>query len=77
VANRVVYTNGQSSFLMEGDPDKDEERYFFLRNQSRVGAALPQLLAEGWVVTSVTSLPRQARGEDDWGCALVVLTRTN
>jgi hypothetical protein len=73
---RVIFTNGQNSYLFEGDPEKDDDRFFFIRNGSRQGCALPVLLSEGWTVLSVTGLQRQAKPEDDWGSTVVVVQRS-
>jgi hypothetical protein len=77
MAQRVVCTNGSASYLMDGDPEKDDDRFFFIRDHARIGAALPQLLSEGWVISSVTTLNRHTNPDDDYGCALVVLVRTD
>jgi hypothetical protein len=71
--HRVVYTNGTASYLMEGDPEADNDRFFFMRATGRFGAALPQLLAEGWRVVSVTAVNREV-GEN-YGASIVVLQR--
>ena len=71
--NRVVYTNGTASFLLEGDPEQDHERFFFTRASGKLGCALPQLLSEGWQVVSVTPVNRSV--SENYGSALVVLMR--
>jgi hypothetical protein len=77
---RVVYTNGTASYLMEGDPEQNDERFFFTRVQGRLGCALPQLMSEGWQIVSVTAVSRgvsdSSRGaNDNFGATLVVLQR--
>jgi hypothetical protein len=44
---RVVFTDGCSSFLMIGDPEQNAVRY-------PRGQVLPELLKEGWKIVSVT-----------------------
>jgi hypothetical protein len=43
--DRVVYVDGKSSFLMEGDPDVNDPKY--------AGRALPQLLRDGWSIKMI------------------------
>ncbi len=73
---RVVYTNGTASYLMEGDPEQNHERFFFTRVQGRLGCAMPQLLNEGWQIVSVTAVSRgvndSSRGTNDNFGATVV-----
>jgi hypothetical protein len=71
--NRAVFLNGTNSYLMEGDSEKDDERFFFLRNGSRNGCALPVLLGEGWTLLQMIPLDRSARADDNYGCAVVIL----
>lgn len=59
---RVVYTDGNSSRLMRGDPEEHASRY--------VNTALPVLLQEGWRISSVTPA---SNGSSHEGKTIVVL----
>jgi len=63
---RVVYTDGRESWLMNGDPEQASARY-------SGGSALPVLLTEGWRVASVTPASNAEAGH---GKTLVVLEIT-
>ena len=71
--HRAVFINGTNSYLMEGDSEKEDERFFFFRSGARNGCALPVLLAEGWTVLQLSPLDRSARADDNYGCAIVIL----
>ena len=75
IEHRVIYTNGTASYLMEGDPEQDHERFFFTRSSGRLGCALPQLLSEGWQVVSVTPVNRTTN--ENFGATVVVLMRAS
>jgi hypothetical protein len=49
---RVVCLFGAFSFLMHGDPEEEEARYW-KGAKGGEGQALPVLLAEGWRLVSV------------------------
>ena len=70
---RVVYVNGTSSYLLQGDREETEERYFSTYDAGRCGTVLPQLLLDGWRIVSVTAVSRTA--PEVFGAALVVLER--
>jgi hypothetical protein len=78
IQQRMIFTNGWNTYLIPGDPEQDDDRFFVMRSGSRVGGALPQLLSEGWTVVSVTPLVRSANSvnQDDHGCTLIVLQKT-
>lgn len=60
---RVVYTEGDKSMLMIGDPEKNHDRY-------ANGQALPTLLFEGWKIVSVTPAPNSS---SESGKTIIVL----
>jgi hypothetical protein len=68
---RMIFTQGPGSFLMYGDPDCEDDRFWMMVNGVRTGRALPVLLAEGWSIVSVTELAASPRD------SLIVLERLN
>jgi hypothetical protein len=72
---RAVWTNGWSSYLLPGDPERSDERFYTNEDGARLGRALVVLLAEGWSVVSVTPLRRQAKSEEDFGCTMILLAK--
>jgi hypothetical protein len=56
VVQRIVFTQYTDSYLLFGDPDRDDDRYWMTLNGRRTGCALPVLLREGWKVKSITAL---------------------
>jgi hypothetical protein len=72
---RALWTNGRASYLLAGDPERLDARFYTEDDGWRLGCALTVLLAEGWSVVSVTALRREANATEDFGTALVVLAK--
>jgi hypothetical protein len=79
---RVVLCTGEDTFLLYGDPDRLDPRYWDGDPDApdSAGAALPVLLREGWNVEAVHPLSPQSSGKQTTvlvGTALIVLRRTS